>query len=56
MDRIRLNARSGWIFEWRKEVFLLNGLGGYCSLTVMGMRLYRSGAADGALKAPTVSI
>ena len=57
MDRIRLNA-SEWI-DFRngeKKCFLLtNGLGGYCSLTVMGNAARNDQALlMGALKAPTV--
>ena len=38
MDRIRLNASEWMDFRsGEKKCFLLtNGLGGYCSLTVMG--------------------
>ena len=48
--------RSGWIFGVEKKCFLLtNGLGGYCSLTVMGNAARNDQALlMGALKAPTV--
>ena len=49
--------RSGWIsgVEKRSDFLLTNGLGGYCSLTVMGNAARNDQALlMGALKAPTV--
>ena len=57
MDRIRLNASEWMDFRsGEKKCFLLtNGLGGYCSLTVMGNAARNDQALlMGALKAPTV--
>ena len=49
MDRIRLNASEWMDFRsGEKKCFLLtNGLGGYCSLTVMG-NAARNGSIEGA--------
>ena len=57
MDKIRLNASEWMDFRsGEKKCFLLtNGLGGYCSLTVMGNAARNDQALlMGALKAPTV--